>query len=647
MAFALRQWGLDPKKYTLQEKARVFILCLGLAVLGFTAFLGIDFYNLIALSHHWHFVSLTATTNLWIWVTYLALLSIMITRGLLRVKDVGNLVPVALMATAFVTIVLSMTFDVAIQYFLRGYGNAGYEDWYVRNYSSHYVLGIVFVGVLILLRWRLNTYRFSAERDNRDTSLKHGSARLADKDYLKKAGMYRDNGAIIGDFAGVLRLATIGDRTIIGPRGTGKSTSVLIPALLTFNVPILAPDIKGELWAVTARYRAEVMGRKVYKFDPFGVTEDPAFHAGKPQHLLESVCINPLAYVPSDPVKREQYIISLSQALITRTSPHSSSNDEHFYNQAEIIIQGMIDMVLYDAAPHYPTLKDIHDQLIVDKDNIKKLMDRLLNHEFSRFARVAGSRLSQTTGDELSGTLSTIYHQFAWLRSEEIRYRFSKNTLPIQEFISGIADIFVIIPPSLLKSQSRMVRMIISMIIGQITQASPTALAPRYLFLLDELGQFGYCPDIETAYEVLRGYGVNIWSAFQTRGQIELYGKKADLFMEAEIKQFLGSDDVETMKWMQALAGRTTVVTESLSTSANTRQTHSKNYNFAETGVDLVHLNEIRELPADEQYVFIKGLRTIRCKKIFYFKSDLFTGRYDQNPLETRSGQYKDADFFH
>jgi type IV secretion system protein VirD4 len=53
-----------------------------------------------------------------------------------------------------------------------------------------------------------------------------------------------------------------------------------------------------------------------------------------------------------------------------------------------------------------------------------------------------------------------------------------------------------------------------------------------------------------------------------------------------------------------------------------------------ETGVDLIPLNEIRELTADDQFIFMHGLPPIKCKKVRYYQHPFFKDRYDANPLE-------------
>lgn len=155
--------------------------------------------------------------------------------------------------------------------------------------------------------------------------------------------------------------------------------------------------------------------------------------------------------------------------------------------------------------------------------------------------------------------------------------------------------------------------------------------------------QLGYCPDVEQCIEVLRARGVVVWTVFQTLSQIELF-KKADLFTGATLKQIFTTDDTKTMEWIQKLGGKKTVLTKSF--SANTGHskqklqwlggTHSSgdSESIQETAADLIPINEIRELPMDEQFIFLHGAKPVRCKKVRYFEHEPFSGRYDDNPLE-------------
>jgi type IV secretion system protein VirD4 len=235
---------------------------------------------------------------------------------------------------------------------------------------------------------------------------------------------------------------------------------------------------------------------------------------------------------------------------------------------------------------------------------------------------------------------TTIYRQLQWLRSDNIRETFLHDELDIDSFISGNADIYVILPEDMIKAHSRMVRLILALIKVKLIQAPIANIQKDYCFILDELGQFGYCPDVEQIISTLRGRGVKVWASFQTIGQIEAYKDDA-VFKSMPVKHFLGSDDPKTLQWIQQLGGKTTVLTENVSRNYSAAQKFGKsalseNYSISETSTDLIHFNDIREMQADEQYLFIHGLRPIRCQKTYYFKEAIYFERYDLNPIETR-----------
>ncbi len=112
--------------------------------------------------------------------------------------------------------------------------------------------------------------------------------------------------------------------------------------------------------------------------------------------------------------------------------------------------------------------------------------------------------------------------------------------------------------------------------------------------------------------------------------------------MEAQIKQFFSTDDVPTMEWIQKLAGQKTVKVTSLSQNTNISSHQSNllssnassgdNISVQETGVPLLHLNLIREMNEDFQFIFVKSVRPIVCKRIFYYKDAYLNSIADPNP---------------
>jgi type IV secretion system protein VirD4 len=261
-------------------------------------------------------------------------------------------------------------------------------------------------------------------------------------------------------------------------------------------------------------------------------------------------------------------------------------------------------------------------------------------------AKAAANQIMRVGSDERGSILSTSYRQIDWMSDSNIQSTLLESNFDLRDFLKGNMDIYVVLPEDQIKEHNRLVRMIMALLMGLIVQANPTELPKqKMLFLLDELAQLGYCPDVEQCIEVLRARGVVVWTVFQSLSQIELF-KKPDLFKGAPLKQIFTIDDAKTMQWIQTLAGKKTVVTQTISSNKGTSKQSNKimmggtssrgeSESAHETGVDLIPLNEIRELPYGEQFIFLHGAKPIRCKKVRYFEREEFQKKYDKNPLET------------
>ena len=81
----------------------------------------------------------------------------------------------------------------------------------------------------------------------------------------------------------------------------------------------------------------------------------------------------------------------------------------------------------------------------------------------------------------------------------------------------------------------------------------------KYLFLLDELGQFGYNEELENYLEILRARNCVFWSVFQTYSQIKLY-QKPDLFINSKMLQLFSCSDPNIMLLIQKLGGAKSIV---------------------------------------------------------------------------------------
>ena len=223
------------------------------------------------------------------------------------------------------------------------------------------------------------------------------------------------------------------------------------------------------------------------------------------------------------------------------------------------------------------------------------------------------------------------------------RCNYCQSNFELKDYLKGNMDIYVILPEDQIKEHGRLMRMMMALLMGQIIQADPSELPEKKMvFLLEELAQLGNYPDVEQCIEVLRARNVVVWAVFQTLSQIELF-EKPDLFKSVPLKQIFTTDDVETMGWVQAMAGKKTILTKGKSEdkgkSRDSQQwfggsiSSSRGESIHETGVDLLPMNEIREMDEETQLVFYKNMPPIRCKKARYFNDEMLKRKASVNPL--------------
>lgn len=503
------------------------------------------------------------------------------------------------------------------------------------------VLPLFFVLVMALIvKQKIKKKPFEVNADVKETTGHFGTADLASEQELKTIGAYE---ATTGPLAGKdnkersLYLPLVNKLTM-SPPGGGKTVSSSIPLLLSYNGPLFVFDIKGELWAVTAKHRARTFKRKVVTLDPYNVLRGKDFRKGKPQSLLKKCRINPFDWVPEDKAARDRMLNAFAASFIV----NEGGNAAHFDDNAKILIRGYIDYMMQALPKASRTLEMLFKLMSEPQEEATLTFEHM--SQLQGRAAAASNQITRVGADERGSILSTSYRQIDWMSDSNLQDTLSESNVDLADFLKGKMDIFVILPEDQVAEHSRLVRMLMALLKMLIVQANPSDLPKqKMVFLLEELAQLGYCPDVEQFIEVLRGRRVVVWTVFQSLSQIKLF-EKPDLFIGAPLKQIFTLDDVDTMQWIQTLGAKKTIQTKTVSAnSGDSKQqlqwvggtvSKGEGESVQETGRDLIHLNEIRELPKDEQFLFLHSFKPIRCKKVRYFEHADFVGQYDPNPLE-------------
>ncbi len=373
-----------------------------------------------------------------------------------------------------------------------------------------------------------------------------------------------------------------GDRHIItiGPNGSGKTRRLLIPNLFRLkNWSLVVVDIKGELAAKTAAYRAAQKGHRVLVVDPFLAMEKNYPNLAKQHPFLVSNGFNPIAAL--DPSRDEfpDDALALGEALI-----RVEGQEPHWSQSAQDLIAALV-MFVRITKPETGSLADV--RAILGKapkgfrEAIREAMIAGVDADCDELT-IKAARFSELTSDnkELNSILSTALTQTRWLDSRPVKTDLGKGGFDFASLKETPTTVYLILPPRYLATHSTWLRVLITSALMPLLRSVEDAEVPM-LFMLDEFAQMGRMPVIENNIALLRGYGVKLWPVFQDLAQAQdLYEKRWESFIgNAGVVQSFAPQDVTTRDYLSKLSGQRlywlTTGGTSASMSAGREPTHS------------------------------------------------------------------------
>jgi type IV secretion system protein VirD4 len=294
---------------------------------------------------------------------------------------------------------------------------------------------------------------------------------------------------------------------VLGPTGSGKTRSVVIPAVLDHRGPMVVIDVKGELFRATHRHVARG-GRRVMLLDPFRLLPD---HLAAGLDLLQAIANaeDPAATArsviemlsPAD-VARDPFWPASANSLLAATLQHAATRRGQ-PGEGPRSFADCIDLLTGDDVVHAIAC-------ILDTD---PAMAADARRGFVTFVQMP----DLTRG----GVLATAQAPLRLLSGKGLRHALSAGDIDLAALTRGddIA-IFIAWPPTALKSHGPALRLILSLFLDAIFRRTAPP-SPATLIVVDEAGTIGPVPQIETAFTLARGYGCRVTAVFQSTHQLE------------------------------------------------------------------------------------------------------------------------------
>ena len=390
----------------------------------------------------------------------------------------------------------------------------------------------------------------------------------------------------------------------IAPTRSGKGASHVIPNLLSYAGSVVVNDIKSENAAVTARYRDEAAGHKVYRFAPFEEN---------------SASWNPLDFIADGGNKGSDASLMADMLIM------DDGGEQAFWTkEAKSLLSGVIMYVMTEAEPEERTMETVRAHLTLSPASFQKMLDNMAASKEKFVIRAANGFMNAT--DKVQDSVkSTINSDMRIWDHDEVEAVTSKSDFRFEDLKDEPISIFFCIPPEHLDVYAPLMRLFFGQAIKAMSRNKAKPDLP-VTFILDEFPQLGRMEPIHGGMAYLAGYGVRLWLFAQNLGQIKsVYGENdaQGIVANCSCRSFFGTNDPDTANLVSDYCGMMTVPVAGLSQNRpdglNTGQ-RSNSDSISFTSQPLMTAQEITSMPVGtEQIVFIQGENPIHADLVRYY----------------------------
>lgn len=467
----------------------------------------------------------------------------------------------------------------------------------------------------------------------------HGDASFADLADLKKAGLLdrKPESVIVGKHKGrYLYINGALHVIMVAPTRSGKTTSIAIPVLLTYQHSMVVLDLKGELFKATSGYRAS-QGQQIHVWAPYAT--DGRTHR-----------FNPLTFVPEAPRER----IAAIQTIAAILYPDEPGKDSFWITQSRAAFTAFASYMFenwhqlkrtdfpgldQNSHPQFPSFERI---LLLStggadglgtKEMLERILDNKSRHGFispqtrSTFTALVG--LAEQTFSSVIATMQAPLQQFL---NPILAAATNATDIDVTAIRKRLTTIYVIVPTQKLDESSKLLNIFFSTVIGNNLDkqlSEDPELKYQMLMLMDEFTAMGRVDVWAKRISISASYGVRDLCIIQSRSQMRAtYGADdAQNFITNHAASIVFTPrEQEDANAYSEMLGYRTIRKKHRSVSRGAGG-GSVSYNTTEERRALMLPQEIKELPGDDELLFFEGCKPIRCRKNWFFKDQTFKSR--------------------
>lgn len=492
----------------------------------------------------------------------------------------------------------------------------------------------------------------------------HGTARFQSEPEIRRSGMLAHRaephaGVYVGgwtDRRGHVRyLRHDGPEhcIVIAPTRSGKGVGNILPTLLSWPASTLVYDEKGELWALTAGWRARHAGNVVIRWEPGAIDGSAGFN------FLEEVRLGTL-YEVADAQNIAQ--------MICDPNGDGIEGKDHWGKTSFDLLSAVILHVMYKAkaASRTASLADVAYALSDPAEKSDALWEEMrINRHLPGGAHAVVAAAGRDQLDrperERGSVLSSAKTYLTLVKDPIIAENTRRSDFRIMDLMNHArpVSLYIVTRGGDKERLRPLVRLLLTMAMRQLMGVALAyrdgqPLMPhrhRLLMMLDEFPSLGRLQIIQDALPKCAGYGIKAFLAAQNREQMfNAYGAHQSITSNCHVRIVYAPNEWETAEWISRMIGNTTIVKRDV-TESGTRfgRLNHVSRTYHEVGRPLLTPDEIMGLKkprknpdgqiveSGEMIVFLAGERPIFGTQILYFLDPLFSRRASIDPPVTGS----------
>ena len=453
------------------------------------------------------------------------------------------------------------------------------------------------------------------------TSDLHGTARWGTGKDAKAAGMFKHGGIVLGRLNGkLLSYSGPAHALTLAPTRAGKGVSQIVPTCLTNPSPMIINDVKAQNYAVSARFRREVLGHRIVCICPHHKRLNAELGLD-----IEDAGHNMLSIVRLGPDVRDN--ADLVALVLIPGKPLMSESETFFVRNARSLLAGSMLHLLTSEPEAVLTLPRLRRELSGAGEGLVEFIANMAaSKALGGVVAEYGHKLVEAmeSQKQFQGILASacepldIYDGYSPLGKHV-----SEPGFDFRELDGGPpTTVYIIQPSDRPETQAAWLNAVFSLAIEVIARRRNKG--QRIWVQLDELGACGYMPVLHRAMTQYAGAGLSLHLVAQGFGMLErIYGKGyKELVEQCEVISAFGIRELQTLETLSKMLGSETVANWSWTSGAAHRVGQDQDVSVAssEARRPLLLPEEVRTMPSDRLLILHTNKPPFFAEKIDYTK---------------------------